>query len=517
MTARPKFIDWLQRERSSARLGFILQTAARILSSLLTLVWTRWLLGAMGPALNGLFLNFQSLTALGGLGELGLGGAVSFETGRQLGRDREQELREFLAAARTVFLFLALAFGLGFFTLSPWLARGLDFSQVPAAGPLPGLFLLGAGSVGLVMLGSYINNLNYACGNVTWPVVPAFVLTQISLAAHWWLARQQAPLWAQYAPYAAATLLGLGLSWFYVRISHPRLATLWPLRLDRRTVMGLLEKGLWIYLCGLGNLIFTTTDRLLVGKGFGLEEVPRYHYNYKLCELAWFVISAASYVSLPKIAQWIASPAATDRTRVVQETHRLNRFQTLLGCAAALVYLAVNDLFMQLWLGEAMRAPALLQLAFAANLAVTTCGDSGVQLCMRCGDQGLRRGGLAIGLTGLLNLGLSWLAMSNGWMAGIALATVVAQSVLSLVAGRFTCRHLGIPWGRWVWNGWMLPVLAVGAAAGLRWLWPPDSGVHAAALAGVYAVILFGVSQAVGFRPAMIREEWRQLRAIFQR
>ena len=158
---------------------------------------------------------------------------------------------------------------------------------------------------------------------------------------------------------------------------------------------------------------------------------------------------------------------------------RLNQFQTLLGCGAALAYLGGNNLFMKLWwlhkANPILPAPLALQLAFALNLAVTTSGDTGIQLALRSGSRGLRVAGAAIGLTGLLNLGLSLVAMKMGSLWGIAMATVVAQSVLSLVASLFTCSYLKIAWLPWALKGWLFPVAGIACAGWLRMKLPGDS------------------------------------------
>src|SRR4051794_10731931 len=195
--------------RSSSRLAFILHLASRILMSLMALVWTRLLLGTMGKPLFGLFLSFQSVAQMGGLGDLGMGGAVGIQAGQYLGQGKQRELQDFLPAARAVFLLLALTVGGGFLLLSPWLPGWLEFPIVPGAGPLPQLYAVGAVSVGMMMLFSYVSNLNYACGTLTWPVIPAFLLLQCCLLAHWWLARNQSPLWVQYIPYAVSSFVTL--------------------------------------------------------------------------------------------------------------------------------------------------------------------------------------------------------------------------------------------------------------------------------------------------------------------
>src|SRR6195256_2030126 len=110
---------WLASQRSSTRLGFVLQICCRILFSLFSLVWTPLLLSSMGSSLNGLFLNFQKMASLGAVGDLGMGGWVNIETSRLLGQQREAELRSFLAAVRGVFLIGALLAGGIFLVISP--------------------------------------------------------------------------------------------------------------------------------------------------------------------------------------------------------------------------------------------------------------------------------------------------------------------------------------------------------------------------------------------------------------
>lgn len=505
----------MKQQRNSTRLGFMLQLTARVFGALSGLVWTRLLIEAMGRPLFGLFLSFQSVMALGGLGDLGMGGAVAIQTGQKLGAGDMRGLHAFLATARAVFLLLALTAGLGFLTMSPWLPGWLKFTAMPGTGSLAILFVVGAMMAALVPLSSYVSNVNYACGNMVWPVVPALLLGQLALMAHWLVARAGGDLWVQALPYFAAAVVSLLLTWFYVRWSHPPLADLRPLQMDRRLFQGLLQKSFWAYLISLGSLIFSTTDRLLINGGFGPGEVPRYQLNNKLCELALFVILTAGYVSLPKISQWLAASNAEARVRSVQEAQRLGRFQLVFGIAAALAYLLFNDLFMRLWIPDAMSAPIAWQAAFAASLAVTAGGDMAIQLSGRISDRGLKLAGSAVGLAGLLNLGLSFASMKAGSITGIAVATVLAQTVLSLVLGRFVCGQLGLSWRRWALRSCLLPLATVGLAATARAYWAPDSWTNAAVLSAIFLTILFLSARGSGFDLAFAREELRQLRQIF--
>src|ERR1700722_10826618 len=420
-----KLKDILWRQRNSARVAYLLYISTRLLSSAVALVWVRLLVGAMGQQLNSVYIAFQKLITLGGLGDLGMGGAVAIRTGECLGQGKEGELQQFLASARAAFLVLALIAGVTLLTLSPWLPHWLGYREVPptgmadfstndlinlpalvarlnepsatdpvsayvgaqlspatremfsqgnvrtnaalrnlltadinrislgtnlyeqarfagiklsektlqllngpgsrdpvrlnrlllmdayprelarnhASGPLQPLFAMGALLVVGVLLSSYISNLNYGCGNVVWPVVPLFVLLQLTMLGQWLLARQEQPLWVQYIPAVLAAVAGLWLMRSYVRISHRALANLLPLALNWRMMLTLFESSFWFYLCSLGNSIYRTTDSQVINAGFRQGTLAGYEYNYKFCELVVFLVLAASLVSLPKITK----------------------------------------------------------------------------------------------------------------------------------------------------------------------------------------------------------------------
>jgi O-antigen/teichoic acid export membrane protein len=517
---------WLQGQRTSTRLAYALQLGTRICASFMGLIWIRLLVGAMGRPLNGVLLAFQNVITLGGLGDLGMGGAVGIRTGQYLGRGDEAGLKKFLVSARAVFLLMALAVGGGFLAFSPWLPHWLGFKPVPGTGSFTLLFAVGAVLIGGVMLSSYLTNLNYACGNVTWPVVPAFVLLQVGLLFQWLLARQHEPLWVQFLPSVGTAAAGLWLYRFYISKSHPPLAAILPLKPDWRMAAVLFESSFWVYLCTLGNAIYRATDSLVINAGFPAGTLPDYIYNYKFCDLVVFLALTAGFVSLPKITQWMASTDAKDQERVRVEMRRLNQFQTLLGCGLALAYLAGNNLFMKIWwLHNSNPVPPAalgLQTAFALNMAITASGDVGIQMSMRSGKNGLRFAGLLIGVTGLLNVVLSLVAMERGSLPGIAMATVLAQSLLSVGAGFYTCRHLRVGWVPWLLKGWLLPCAGIVFAAWLRLELPFYSAQHVLLVQNVlllgaaYLAAWLAAAWGLGMNADFIRHELALIRTFFR-
>src|SRR4026208_2211729 len=101
--------------------------------------------------------------------------------------------------------------------------------------------------------------------------------------------------------------------------------------------------------------------------------------------------------------------------------------------------------------------PLLLQVAFAMTLGGTVAGESGVQVFSRLAPDGPKVGGLLVGIAGLLNFALSYLAMKSGMLTGIAFATVIAQSVLTIYLTRRTAGAMGLNWLPWVGASWLYP------------------------------------------------------------
>ena len=505
---------WLLANRSSARVAFMLRLVAMGVGSVMGFIWTPLLVRAMGDAVYGTFVSFQGALRLAGLGDFGLSGAVAVRTGQMIGRGETDQLQPFLASARTALLFLAVLLGVGMCLLSPWLPGWLDFQDTPGAGALPLLFIIGGVTMTVGMICGYFNGLNLANATVTWPILPVLVMTQATLLGQWLLARAGAPLWMQSLP-ALLGLVAQSLAlWWMLKVAHPWLGRILPLRAETAVWRNLLATSGWVYLYALGHTVFSATDRLLINSGFGPEAVPPFQFNFKLCELAISVVGSASFVGQAKINMWIANPAPEFQERSRQAVQRLLLFQSLLGTCAALGYLAVNNWFIKVWVGEAYQMPSSLQWAFALTLAITCAGDAGLQIAGLCGPRGLRTAGTAIGVGALANLGLSFVSMKLGSINGIAWATVAAQSGVCLYLARFTSRHLGLPVRIFMLRAWLLPVASVGLLAALHAQVGSQDARSVALLLAAAVVLVLLHCRLAGAGRAFFIHEWNQLRQI---
>ncbi len=500
--------------RSSARLAFAMRAVTVGVGVFTGLFWNRVFVRLLGPATYGLFMSFQKVATFAGFGDLGLAGSVGLRTAQMLGKGEKSRLEDFLASVKTLLLLLALAISFCFLVLSPWLPNWLGFRATTSSGALPSLFAVGALLVFLSYVSSYYYCVNLGCSTAMWPIVPGFVLAQIQLALQWLAAKQGQALWVLGLVSGLTACCQAWFGWFMLRVSFPQLARFWTLKVDFGLWREALQTSLWMSLFSLGSLIYATTDALLVNAGFGAAAVPAYGFNRKPIEIGLQVILSASAVSIGKLNTWLADLDSESQDRAKAAVQRLAVFQSLAGLLLALTYLAMDNLFIKLWVGPLFQEPLALQWAFALTLAITAAGDAAFETCALLGATGLRVTGLTLALTALLNLGLGFLSMRVGWLCGIAYATVLSQTLMSVTLAFFLCRRLGFSTRRWLVNSWLLPFLAVCLLGALELAVGSESARGIAWLALFGAAILAVYARLLGFNGNMVGEELAIARRI---
>lgn len=497
-------------------MAFLLATVARLLGAVLSLLWTRWLLAAMSPALYGIFITYQALFLFGAMGDLGLGGSVGIEATRLIGARRINDLRQYLAPARTAFVILAFTLAGLFALASPWLAPLLGLTRT-VHGSLFLLFAVGGFMLGVTVLANFTTALSNACRNLTWPIIPNLVGAQLAMALHVFIARARGPLWLQLVPYAGAAVLAMLLPWVFTRISDPTLSELQFGRLSWRNARRLFSQSLWVYLWSFGFVVYMTTDRLVINRFFGPEVAANYYVNYKPAELAVFLLITLTFVTVTKVVQWHCSPEGRDRITAAEAALKLQRISAFLGIAAGLIYLALNDLFVRLWLGPDHTVPLVLQGLFAANLAVTVSGDPGTRVAGQISAYGTKFAGVMVVFTALINLVLSILSARMGVISGVAAATLAAQAFFGATTGYFVARELSVSPNQWIFRSTILPLLMLGAGYLLR----AHVATYTALTAGVGTAVLgaFLLANALflGVDRKLLKEEWSIVTSMMKR
>lgn len=469
-----RIAQWFRENRQSPRAAFALRAVCMGLNALLGICWTRWLLRSFGQTNYGIYMSFLGFLGLACVGEFGMGGAVAVRTTQLLASGELEELQRFHGMARRLFLQLSLLITGGALALSPWLPRWLGFTSSPSAGSMSALFLVGAASIGIAIYVSYLNNATYAVGSVMWPILPAFLLGQGTVAVQWAMASLRQPLWMVQLAVVVLSLAGLIASLLIYRHSHAIFAAPSPaLPITRPRLGELAVTTFWSYLFGLASLVYTFTDRLIVNAFLGPESVPVLLLNAKLCELATNLIITASAVAMPALVMRLLQPGETERAGAQSAAWRLGRIQGLLGVAAALGYLWINDWFVLHMYGRPILAPAALEEALAASLLLGANLDVYVQLSGRLNQAGLRLTAIMVAGSALLNLAFSLLAAGwLHWLPGVAWATCLAQAGLLIVLGSYLQRRQSLfEKQRVVLVGFLWPLLFLGLGAAVRrWL-----------------------------------------------
>jgi len=445
--------------RASKKNASIYKIISISVSAILSLFWARVLVREMGVMYYGMFITFIAITRFGGLGDLGVGGAVSLRTSQFIGRGEMDELGKFLDTARAFFFTMSIVLAIGFVALSPILTKLLNDNVSAKYGSWYLLFVLGGIGVALLILDSYFQNLNYGIENITWPIFSAFIVAQVGPLGQYLFLKLSFPFWAQYIPYITGLFISVSFSWFFVNTTNKNLSRLLPLRFSMKEWMLLLQTGFWITISYLGNLIFVSSDRIIINAVFGSARVPAYVFNYKMVEMAILAISTFMYVSLPKLTMHFAA-IKNGKDRMINElVIKINGYQIISSALAVTVYCFINNVFITKWVGNSFRVSNLLQYAFAVNLFITLGGGAFIQAAGKIEDFGLRLAGYSIAGTAFINLILSVIAARLGFIEGIAFATVFAQIILSYILGRYVVKKLKISFSFWFHRAILIPII----------------------------------------------------------
>ena len=99
--------------------------------------------------------------------------------------------------------------------------------------------------------------------------------------------------------FVAPAFLILLANWWMLRISHPPLSAVRPVKFAAPQLLQLGAISLWTNLGSLAYLINVTCDRIVINGAFGPGEVPGFRFNNRLCELLITFVSSASFFALP--------------------------------------------------------------------------------------------------------------------------------------------------------------------------------------------------------------------------
>jgi O-antigen/teichoic acid export membrane protein len=100
---------------------------------------------------------------------------------------------------------------------------------------------------------------------------------------------------------------------------------------------------------------------------------------------------------------------------------------------------------------------------------------------------------------------------------GIALATVIAQSLLHLYLGRFAAKQLKISWWRLIVKNWLLAALTIAFAAVVRMAIPPSGLANVTVLVVIHLGAFLAIARVTGINLEDLRREKTMFQAMFSK
>ena len=239
--------------------------------------------------------------------------------------------------------------------------------------------------------------------------------------------------------------------------------------------------------------------------------MPPYTFNYKIPELTYTLVSAAGLVAFSKVARLVNSTVESERNTGLQLFTYLHRLQIWGSMCMAIVYVFLNDKFIELWLGEEYRVSVYLQLAFAANLVFAAAGDAPIRGVSMFSSANLPYFGRVLFGMGALNLGLSLLFMKLGSLIGIAIATVVAQGGLNCFLIVRLARHKGADSRALLVRTLIQPLMFVVVLFGLKLFWRVETVLGQLSLGAAAVSLVILQFYLLGLRPDQAAAEYNHL------
>jgi O-antigen/teichoic acid export membrane protein len=273
-------------------------------------------------------------------------------------------------------------------------------------------------------------------------------------------------------------------------------------RFDRGLVKPFAAQSLWFSVTYVGEIVRTRVDVLVVGLVVSVSGAGIYGVAQKLTTAVIELIEPVTRVFFPHLA----SLAVGEQRRLLQDS-LLTGTRITLGIAApvclTLAVLAPQTL--DAWVGEGFDQAALVIVYLCSAIAMSTVFRTGLWMVQGAGH--VAWPAILIIAEALLNLGLSiWLGAQLG-LDGVALGTLIATAVATIVAVPLMCRQFGITTTRFLYSLLRAHLPPAATALVVAWLLTrlPLSGLlpvvgAMAAVAGSYVAVFAATGLTSGER-----------------
>lgn len=214
-----------------------------------------------------------------------------------------------------------------------------------------------------------------------------------------------------------------------------------PRQVSRALVRPYAGNSAWFSLSEVGGVIINRVDALVVGAVAGVAAAGTYAVGQKLALLADRAMSAALGAFFPHAA---ALAAKGDLEGMREATVVGLRIGTAVGLPLTLVLALFAEPAVDVWVGDRYAQAAIVVVYLSAATALHVVTEA--PRMMLYGSDGIRGAAVLQCVQAVLNLGLSIVLGRELGLEGVALATLLAAAlttVLGLVP--YACRTLGVP------------------------------------------------------------------------
>ena len=319
-------------------------TLEAIVNPILSVAVSPVLLGRLDGRGFGLWAFAVAIAGFGGLASLSVGVATTKFVAEDHASGRPQDAVETTRAALSVALsggLLLLLLGVAF---GPLLA-GTAFVRMGEAGEVSNALLLGIALLALQEIDSVFTGALRGTQRFD-------LAAQVEITARFvWLTAVIGTAWL--TRNAVDTLVAsvvVGMLKVIVKGLAAKSALNGPCMVPSRTlaqILRVVRLGKWLWVQGLGGLLFSVGDRLTVGALFGAADLARYSICMQLAQLVHGVQATA----LQPLVPWISARVASRKPTSAKTLKRIAILGGFACMVVPLVLIAFVNTFLSLWIG----------------------------------------------------------------------------------------------------------------------------------------------------------------------
>jgi O-antigen/teichoic acid export membrane protein len=381
----------------------------------------------LGSSLYGWWLATGDVLAWFGIFEMGVAGIMGQRMAVGLGRGANRAAGEYLGTGLLLQLLLGVGLVVFSFTAAPFIPRLLDVADADAAQLVGAFRLAAAGAAGGILLGG-VSQALLAFQRAGVPAVAAVVSQVVAVAVTLWLLLGGAGLWALAAAPVVRAGVGLLITCPYAIRVIVQEAGVTPV-LSRRALNDYLSLVRPVLAGMLGNMAANRSDAVIIGILGQPELVVLYVITRRMAELIGLVLAKIGGAVFTPFAHLVGSGEHRKAFGIVSA---VGKMYWAAGIVLIVVYLALNEAFIRLWVGPEHFGGIALTVAVA--ISILCVGYASLLSYLLGGTGQLARNGYYILAEAAVRVVLMLGLFSIVGLIGLPLGAAISSTTLSAAA-----------------------------------------------------------------------------------